>query len=151
MKSRLAIAAALLSISAALIHPASSQDGVPQEVRQDLMDEVGDATGVMGNMVRGRTDYDPAAVAAALQTISENTAVFADYFPEGSETGYETEALPAIWENKADFERLSQEMSTKAAELAAAVPADLASFQPVFQDFTRGCGACHEDYRQSDD
>lgn len=115
------------------------------------MEEVGDATGVMGDMLRGRRDYNPDEVMAALQTISENAAVFPDYFPEGSQTGHETEALPAIWENKDDFDGKAEELSQAAAELAEAVPADMEAFQPMFREFSSNCRDCHDDYRQDDD
>ncbi|WP_099865149.1 c-type cytochrome [Pararhizobium haloflavum] len=145
------IAAGVLALSLVWPLAGNAQDGEPQEVRQQLMEEVGDATGVMGNMLRGRTEYDPQAVIEALGVIEANAAVFPDYFPEGSETGFETEALPAIWENKAEFEERSDELSSAAAELAGAVPEDMDAFAPMFQEFSRNCSGCHDDFRMSDD
>lgn len=150
MQLRVSLGLAALAV-VSVVAPTFAQEEEPQVVRQDLMDEIGDATGVMGNMVRGRTDYDRDAIIEALAVIEQNAAQFVEYFPEDSQTGFETEALPAIWENKDDFNERAETLSADAAELAGMVPQTLEEFAPMFQDFAGNCGDCHDEYRQSDD
>ena len=91
MKLRTLFAAAL--IGAAGFAPAIAADE-PQVVRQEMMKKVGGATGAMAKMVKGESDFDAAAALAALTTISEVAATYGEHFPEGSDTGFETEAAP---------------------------------------------------------
>lgn len=144
MKFRSLIALAM--IGAAGLAPALAADE-PQVVRQEMMKKVGGATGAMAKMVKGEMDYDAAAALAALTTISEVAATYGDFFPEGSDTGFETEAAPTIWSDRAGFnEKLAQFKADADAGVAAA-PADLDGLKAVFGPLTKNCGACHEDYR----
>lgn len=144
MKFKSLIAAAL--IGAAGLAPALAADE-PQVVRQEMMKKVGGATGAMAKMVKGEADFDAAAALAALTTISEVAATYGDFFPEGSDTGFETEAAPAIWSDREGFnEKLAQFKADADAGVAAA-PADLDGLKAVFGPLTKNCGACHEDYR----
>lgn len=142
---------AVMGIGLAPLAMAQEEDKPPQVVRQELMKENGEAVGVMGKMVKGETEYDAQAVLDALAVIEANAAEFPEHFPEGSETGHETEALPAIWENKEDFESRAMALSEDAATIIAAAPADLETFQPMFEDLTSNCGGCHEKYREKQD
>lgn len=130
------------------LSPGAFAQEEPQVVRQEMMERVGQANGVMGRMVRGQAEYDRQAAIEALETIREVAATFPEHFPEGSETGFETEALPAIWDNFEDFEAKSAAMEERAAELIAAAPEDLESFQPLFEQFAGSCRDCHSTYRQ---
>ncbi len=122
----------------------------PQVVRQELMKRQGEAMGVLGRTAKGEIEFDSAAVITALETIQEVAVEFPDYFPEGSETGFETEALPAIWEDKADFDAKSAALAEDAAAAIEAAPADVAELQPIMQELGQSCSGCHESYRQSD-
>jgi cytochrome c556 len=145
MKLRILFAAAM--IGAAGIAPVTAADE-PQVVRQEMMKKVGGATGAMAKMVKGETDFDADAVMAALTTMSEAAGGFGDLFPEGSETGFETEAAPAIWSDRAGFEAAIMQFKTDVDAGVAAAPADLDGLKAVFGPITKNCGACHEDYRQ---
>ncbi|MCB2053454.1 MAG: cytochrome c [Geminicoccaceae bacterium] len=72
-------------------------------------------------------------------------------FPEGS-TDPESDALPAIWEDKADFDSHAEKLSELVAALAETaeggdVQASLAAFGQMGKE---GCGGCHETYRKKD-
>lgn len=144
MKFRSLIALAM--IGAAGLAPALAADE-PQVVRQEMMKKVGGATGAMAKMVKGEMDYDAAAALAALTTISEVAATYGDFFPEGSDTGFETEAAPAIWSDRAGFDEKLAQFKADADAGVAAAPADLDGLKAVFGPLTKNCGACHEDYR----
>lgn len=150
-RASIVAAFAFMGIGLAPLAIAQEEEKPPQVVRQELMKENGQAVGTMAKMVKGETEYDAQAVLDALAVIEENAAAFPEYFPEGSETGHETEALPAIWENKEDFEARAMALSEDAAAIIAAAPADLETFQPMFEDLTSNCGGCHEKYREQQD
>ena len=144
MKFRTLFAAAV--IGAAGFAPAIAADE-PQVVRQEMMKKVGEATGTMAKMVKGEADFDAAATLAALATISEVAGTIGEYFPEGSDTGFETEAAPAIWTGMDDFKDKLAALKTDADAAVAAAPADLDGLKAVFGPLTKNCGDCHETYR----
>ncbi len=68
-------------------------------------------------------------------------------FPAGSGTG-DTRALPAIWSDRAGFERASANMVTQLQALrAVAAAGDAAALPAAFQQTGATCGACHRPYR----
>jgi cytochrome c556 len=144
MKFRTLFAAAL--IGAAGFAPAIAADE-PQVVRQEMMKKVGGATGAMAKMVKGEADFDAGAVLAALTTMSEVAGTIGAHFPEGSETGFETEAAPAIWTDRAGFDAKLAAFKADADAGIAAAPADLDGLKAVFGPLTKNCGTCHETYR----
>ncbi len=112
-----------------------------------MMNNFSGATGSKAKMVKGEVDYDAAAALAALSTISEVASTFGEHFPEGSETGFETEAAPAIWTDRAGFEAKIADLKASADAGVAAAPADLDGLKAVFGPLTKNCGTCHETYR----
>jgi cytochrome c556 len=138
---RLLIVAMMFSCGAGAV--LAADDVIAQ--RQALMRANGKAAQAVGGMLKG-APFDLAAAQAALKTFAEAGAKGPALFPPDSKTGEDTEALPAIWDNKPDFEarffKLAQDASA-----AAAATTDVASLKTsvvaVFQD----CGGCHEKYR----
>src|SRR5262249_38815373 len=64
-------------------------------------------------------------------------------FPDNSKTGGDTAALPAIWENKADFTaRLAKFASDSKAAMGATK--DLDSFKIQITEVRKNCGGCHQ-------
>jgi cytochrome c556 len=67
-------------------------------------------------------------------------------FPDTSKTGGGTAALPAIWENKADFDaRFAQ--FVKDVQAARAGITDEATFKELAPAVFKNCGGCHELYK----
>ncbi|MBB5690553.1 cytochrome c [Roseomonas alkaliterrae] len=68
-------------------------------------------------------------------------------FPAGSGTG-DTRALPAIWSDRAGFERANANMVTQLEALrTAAASGDNAALTAAFNQTGATCGACHRPYR----
>ena len=148
MKFRTLLTAAILGLAgASLVHAADE----PQKIRQEMMKKVGGSVGNMAKMVKGEEPFDAELVLASLQTIAETLETYPDQFPEGSETGFETEAKPAIWENKDDFRARAEKLQADAATAAASAPASLDELKTVFGPLTKNCGGCHELYRVKKD
>jgi len=69
-----------------------------------------------------------------------------DLFPADSAQG-ESAALPAIWENSADFAKAVAELDTAAAALAAAPKGDSAALGAALGALGKTCGGCHGSFR----
>ncbi len=119
----------------------------PRHQRHELMEGVRDAAKPVGQMFKGELDYDAEVVMSSLATWHEASLIFGDLFPEGTETGMDTEAAPAIWEDRAGFDEAITKWreATEAAQAAAPVTLDDArnTVGPVFQT----CKGCHDTYR----
>jgi len=125
-------------------------DEHPIKARQALMSAVGAAAGLGGGMMKGEIPYSPAAGKAAIAAMRAASLAYGDYFPEGSEMG-DTEAAPAIWENRTGFEAELGKFASAAANAAAASgkagPADVDAFKAAFGPVLGTCKSCHEGFR----
>lgn len=117
------------------------------EQRQNLMKQMGAQTRPIGGMLRGQEPFDLAKVQAGLKVFSENAEKAATLFPESSKDAPKTEALPAIWENKAKFDSIMTKLSQDAKTAMASIK-DEASFKAEMPKVLQNCGACHNDFRK---
>ncbi|WP_034852343.1 c-type cytochrome [Sinorhizobium sojae] len=148
MKMRaFALAAALAGLCVTAVTAADE----PQEVRQQLMKKVGQAAGALSGIAKGEKPYDAEVIKASLTTISETVKVFPNHFPEGSETGMETEASPKIWENMEDFKAKAAKLGSDAEMFLAELPSDSAGVGAALGVLGKDCGSCHEIYRLKKD
>lgn len=134
-------------LTAAGLATAVAQSEPPQVQRHELMEGIGDAAKVLGGMAKGEVPFNEVEAQEALTVIIDNAQVFPTLFPEGSETGHDTRALPAIWENKADFEEHAEALVAAAQDARAAADNSLDSFRGAFGKVGEACRACHTDYR----
>jgi cytochrome c556 len=142
--AKICLAAGLLAGATAVIAVAADE---PQVVRQELMKKNGAAIGALVAIAKGEKPYDAETVKTSLSSLSEDAKAFPEYFPEGTETGFKTEASPAIWANMDDFKALSMKLSTDADTLLANLPADQAAVGAAVKTLGGDCGACHQKYR----
>ncbi len=82
-----------------------------------------------------------------MKKISDNYIKLLDYFPENAKEGFNTGALPSIWENKDEFNALMQKASGDMIKLAKAVETaqDLRAVQKKLM--WSNCTACHSKFR----
>ena len=66
-------------------------------------------------------DIEFEAAIELMNQMSENYETLLDYFPENSKEGFDTEALPAIWENKDEFNALMQKASDDMKQVASII------------------------------
>lgn len=117
------------------------------EKRQELMKSAGRATKAAGQMVKGETAWDADAAAAAMQTLVDVGTEFPTLFPDDSKTGGDTEAAPAIWDDKSDFEAHSASLAEDAGAAKTAAAGGLDAFKPAFGKAASNCRSCHEKFR----
>ena len=83
-----------------------------------------------------------------MKKMSENYKKLLDYFPDNTKEGFNTEALPSIWENKDEFNALMQKASDDMIKLASAIETadNLAAAQKKLM--WSNCSACHNRFRK---
>ena len=82
-----------------------------------------------------------------MEKISNNYKELLNYFPENTQEGFKTEALPSIWENKDEFNALMQKASDDMIELAKAINT-VKDFQKIQKELMwNNCSSCHNRFR----
>ena len=79
--------------------------------------------------------------------MSENYKILLEYFPENTKEGFKTEALPAIWENKKQFNNLMIKSSNNMIELATLIESTDDVKGALGTLMWSNCKACHNKYR----
>jgi cytochrome c556 len=73
--------------------------------------------------------------------------VFPTLFPAGTDKG-DTKAAPAIWTDRAGFEKDAMALSAAGEKLSVAAKAgDETAVAAAYKEIGDACGACHKDYR----
>jgi cytochrome c556 len=144
----IAVAMAAVAVAAAV---AEAQTGAAQAIsaRQEAMKGQGAAMRTLTPMVRGEQPFNQQAAVQAATALNTTAKAIPAVFPQGSgpEAG-KTDALPAIWQNFADFQAKAKALETESAKLLQLAQAgDEAGFKAQFPAVGRSCGGCHEGYR----
>jgi cytochrome c556 len=137
---------ALAAVVAAFAATAVVAQGDPIAARKGLMKGISGANRTATEMLDGKQPFDLVRAKAALTTMSENAAKASALFPATSKTG-DTNALPAIWDNKADFDAKMAKFSAD-AKAAAGKITDAASLKSEIGEVRKNCGGCHNVYRK---
>ena len=119
-----------------------------QSLRQSYFAIVGMTFGPMGDMVKGKIEWNDAQFAAWADDLASVSKVSVERgFAPGSEKG-KTRAKPAIWENTDDFAQKLANFRSEAAALAEAANAgDKAATVERFKQTGGTCKACHDNYK----
>jgi cytochrome c556 len=119
----------------------------PIAARQQLMEDTRDAAKVIGGMLKGEQPFDAEAALQAFEVWKTTAQKAGGLFPEGSESGHDTEAKATIWTDRAGFESELGNFASRVDAALAANPDSLEALKgaagPVFQ----ACKSCHEGYR----
>lgn len=118
------------------------------EQRQDLMKQFGAQSRTIAGMLRGQAPFDLAQAQAALKTVSDAAKKLPPLFPESTKGAEKTDALPTVWESKAEFDKLFASLDA-ASQTALATITDEASFKAEMPKVLQNCGTCHKTYRKS--
>jgi cytochrome c556 len=141
--TRIVLAAAAVALAVTAV--AAQSD--PIAARKALMKSNGDQAKVGAAMAKGEAPFDLTKVQTIFATFADSAAKAPALFPETSKTGGETAALPAIWENKADFDARLTKFGADSKAAQSAVK-DLDAFKATWGGLLKNnCGGCHEKYR----
>ena len=138
--------AALLAVGATVAYAQGVTGTAAIKERQAAMKAVGGATKDLTVMFKGEAPFDAAKATAGFKALEDNFAKAKGLFPDDSKTG-ETDALPAIWEKKADV-TAKFDKAVADAKTAGGAAKDEASFKDQFKQVTSNCGGCHKEYRK---
>src|SRR5262249_43172428 len=120
--------------------------GDPIAARKALMKENGTQSRIAREMIEGKQPFDLAKAKKVLATFADVHDKGAKLWPDNSKDG-DTASLPAVWQNKADFDAKLAKLSND-AKAAEAKVTDLDSFKAVMGDVGKDCGGCHTTYRK---
>ncbi|MBV8614420.1 MAG: cytochrome c, partial [Acetobacteraceae bacterium] len=86
--------------------------------------------------------------APAAQALTKWEGEFLKMFPPGSEQGHNTKALPAIWSDRATFQKDAQNLVEQAAKLQKiAESGDQAAFADQVKALGEACQTCHKQFK----
>jgi cytochrome c556 len=142
MITRLVLAAAIAAIGVTTVVAQSD----PLAQRKAIMKGVGDQSRIARDMLDGKTPFNADAAKKVLATFEDAAGKMPALFPDNSKSG-DTAALPAVWENKSDFNAKFTKFGADAKTAAAQVK-DLDSFKAAMGEVGKNCGGCHQTYRK---
>lgn len=140
-----------LILAAAAIATSAFADDDPRHERHELMEGVRDAAKPVGLMLRGEAEFDSKQLMRTLSVWKDAAGKFGGLFPEGTDTGMDTEAAPTIWTDRAGFDAALAEWATAVDTAIEAAPATLEAAKPVVGPVFQTCKGCHDNYRISDE
>ena len=146
MKIRFPLVLAALAIATSVF-----ADDDPRHVRHELMEGVRDAAKPVGLMLRGEAEFDSEQLMQSLNVWKEAGSKFGGLFPEGTESGMDTEAAPAIWEDRAGFDAAIAAWQKAIDGAIADSPATGEELGPKVGPVFKACKDCHDTYRIEDD
>ena len=83
-----------------------------------------------------------------MKEMTANYETLLNYFPENTKEGFNTEALPSIWENKDEFNALMQKSADDMKQLAAVIE-DADDLRGTMQQYMwSNCKSCHSKFRK---
>ncbi|WP_295531164.1 cytochrome c [Novosphingobium sp. Chol11] len=146
---------AVLALTAATLADAAAPPSVTATIaaRQANFKKMGKAMKILSDQLKSSAPSQPAMYGAA-QVIASNARRQGRMFPLGTGpgSGVETEALPAIWTDKADFDAKMRQLVNESTKLVAVTKAGNAAAIGAQLKATGGtCGACHRKYRAEDE
>jgi cytochrome c556 len=117
--------------------------------RQDNFEAIGDAfKAVRGELEQDAPDF--ALIAAKANDINARAQKIEGYFPTGTSTadGFDTEALPAIWDKPDAFKAAAQKLADESAKLASlASGGDKEAIGAQAMAMGAACKGCHDQFR----
>ena len=147
-----AIAAAVCLVGSATVLAEGGPHDKAIKARQSMFQLYSFSIGILGDMAKGKIDYDPALASemAANLDAAANLGQSA-FWPPGSDNGNaenaRTRALPVIWETFPAIVEKADGLKAATAVLAASAGDGLEALQGSIGDVGQACKACHDDYR----
>lgn len=132
---------------------AESDFGGVIDARQQGFKTLGGSFKTIRDNLQAGDSADVDAVKMAAAKMDELANDIATWFPAGSgpESGEETEALPAIWENPTQFTAAIALLKTATTAMdAAAQSGDMAAVGAAVRGMGGACKNCHDNFRLDD-
>ncbi len=161
MIKRISISVAVLLSTILVFSATAAQDPTPEEqavnattTRQAVFKLLGYNMGMIGDMARGRIEFDTAIA----ERNAKRIAALAPMIPEllaamdTREFDVVTEALPVIWDKMGEVEMKAQNLVEAANTFAAlAAGGDQRATMGGVRALGGACGSCHDEFRVDND
>lgn len=149
--SRVGILAAAIGVGTLIAGSAMAQDAENAiKYRKGIMRAQGAHIGAISAILKGEAG-DASHIAGHAAALASLSTTLPDIFADGTgpESGIETRALVAIWDDSAKFAEVVAATESEAAKLAeVAAGGDLAAIGAQVGALGKnGCGACHQAFR----
>lgn len=106
----------------------------------------------MGDVIKGKVPFEPKAFAMHADRVRFLVPMVLEGFPPGSYVEGHTAAKPAVWSDRATFEKLLEKLGAKSVALAdAAAGRDLGTITPAFNALKDTCDECHKQFKNKSD
>ncbi|ODC03405.1 hypothetical protein BFW38_07425 [Terasakiispira papahanaumokuakeensis] len=139
------IAAACITTSGTVFAEMKPDDAI--EYRQSVFEVGRFQFGGMAAMLRGEQDWNTPAFTEHAKVLATIAPLLRTGFSVESHEG-DTDALPKIWREKAEFDELLNSYISDAEKLyQIAQQGDENAMKQQFKATARHCKACHDDYR----
>lgn len=141
-----AVPAAALPVSTLL----AAAPADPIKARHRNFENMGRATKAVFDQLR-KGAPDMRVIQANANALAASAPRVATDFPRGSgpESGRKTHALPAIWQNPAEFSKLANQLTSTTRSLqAAAAGGNLAQVKVAAGQVGATCKGCHDQFRK---
>lgn len=151
--SALALASLVaFTVSAQNDEPTPEQQAVSAtETRQAVFKLLGYNMGAIGGMARGDIEFDAEVATRNARRIEALAPMIPELFARMDTRDFDvdSEALPIIWEQAADFESHATDLVEAAATFASVAEAgDRMEILGQVRAFGATCGNCHDIYRE---
>ena len=123
------------------------------KIRHDNFEAISDSFKMIRAQFEEGKETDIVMVAAAARDINERANAIKDHFPEGSgrDAGWDTEALPTIWEKPVEFTAAQQKLLEESATLLSLAEAnDVEAARAQVSALGGSCKNCHDTFRLDD-
>ena len=147
MKGAMKIVLALTVAGSSLVANADIEDAI--EYRQSIFTAVKWQFGPMGDMVKGKKDFDATEFKQRASHLAALSHMPWEAFVDGSyQNDEDTSALPAIGTDWSTFTKAMEAFQSSAQGLKkAAESGDMATIKPAFIQVARSCKGCHDQFK----
>ncbi|MCD8520942.1 MAG: cytochrome c [Saccharospirillaceae bacterium] len=143
--TRSGIIVALMAASTLALAEVKPSDAV--EYRQGIYKAVKWNFGPMGDMVKGKQEFNAAEFSRRAANLAALSKMPLEGFIAGSYSG-STDALPAIEKDWETFAGIMSDFETSAATLAeTAASGDMNAIRPAFMSVAKTCKSCHDKFK----
>ena len=114
--------------------------------RMILMKEMAKNTKTIGQMLKGKTEFDANKAKLALERLSSLSLETPEVFKVNA-TDPKSEAKSSIWDEFDKFTKLSKDLAETSTVLANSIDT-IDDLRPALRGVSSGCKACHSRYRE---
>ncbi len=152
MKSIIFSVSILASLSIGVQADGPHDDAI--KARQALMQVYRFDWAMLGDMAKGKKDYDSVAAGIAASNLLTALKIKQDYmWPEGSDSesagNVENWSLPDLWTaDSAKVAAADKKMMDAAVKMNSVAANGLGELKSAMVDINNGCKGCHDDFRK---